>query len=75
MIATFKEPVELDQIGDPEEGLSFKEANMMPIIIVMDSFYHRPLEVDLEEFSSLIDASWEMTFIDVDDHKYEQSNF
>ena len=41
----------------------------------MGAVSHRPMEIDLDEFLSLIDASWHMTFIDSNDHKYEYSNF
>jgi len=47
----------------------------MPIIIIMDSFAHRPKEIDIDEFETVIDASWVMTFIDTDDHKYHETNF
>ena len=35
----------------------------------------RPKEIDLEEFDSYIDASWEMTFIDSNDYKYKEEIF
>jgi len=65
----------LEEIGDDELGLSLQEAEIMPIIIIMDAWTFRPLEVDYEEFSSFLDASWIMSFIDPNDHKYENSNF
>ena len=48
---------------------------MLPIMIAMNALAHRPMEIDFEEFTSLIDASWAMTFIDAHDHKYEESNW
>ena len=66
LFSSFQEPVELEEIGDEQNGISFKEANLMPIMIMMDIDVHRPKEFDFEEFSSYLDVSWQMTFIDLD---------
>ena len=75
LISNFNEPAEFDLIGDDELGLSFEEAKIIPIIIIMDVDTNRPKEIDIEEFANSLDASWVMTFIDTDDHKYNETNF
>ena len=48
---------------------------MVPVVVIMDAWWGRPLEVDFDEFSSVVDASWAMTFIDPNDHQYSYDNF
>jgi len=74
MFSSFNEPVELELVGD-EECLSFKEAEMIPVVVIMDAWYHRPLEIDFDEFSSILTAKWSMTFIDTNDYKYDNENY
>ena len=44
----------------------------MPIIITMDAGYHRPMDIDLEEFSNYLNATWQLTYIDFYNNKNEQ---
>jgi len=36
LFSSFNEPVELELVGD-DESLSFKEAKMIPVVVIMDS--------------------------------------
>ena len=42
---------------------------MIPLIIIMDSVNHKPMEFDLDEFSTYFDISWMTTLIDAYDTK------